>query len=364
MKIWLAFEEPKSVIMLRPLYNRLIKEHDVFITARDFDSTYYLLEQWGVPYIKTGAYGGGTLIGKLKAYAKHLMELINVVEKENPDFLFCITSPEAIRVAFGLQLPHVMFNDEPRSYGCCALTLPFVEKVVVPKAIPIEWYLDYGIKREKIVQFNGIDEVAWLNRDVFKPSKEPLKELSLDEGKYIICRTEPTKAVYLIDKMKPFETQLTKIIPRTLEISKDEYVYIIITRNEEQYNYLNKFFKKEIDTGIIRIYRGLANLQDLMYYSKMVWSGCGTMIRESALLGVPSISFWPMDTYPQELFLMQNGFPLKHVQELDEIIKTFRYFLEEYKRKDTFAEIDKLEDPVDIGYRLFRERIEQINKNK
>ena len=51
MKIWLDFCEPKSITMLRPLYEELIKDYEVFVTARDFDSTHFLLQKWGIPYI-------------------------------------------------------------------------------------------------------------------------------------------------------------------------------------------------------------------------------------------------------------------------------------------------------------------------
>ena len=80
MKIWLDFCEPKSITMLRPLYEELIKEHEVFITARDFDSTHFLLKKWGVPYIDAGSYGGGSLIGKLKSYNERMVELTEIVE--------------------------------------------------------------------------------------------------------------------------------------------------------------------------------------------------------------------------------------------------------------------------------------------
>ncbi len=352
MKIWLDFCEPKSITMLRPLYEELIKDHEVVITARDFDSTHFLLKKWGVPFIDAGSYGGGTLIGKLRSYTERLLELTNIVDEEKPDFLFCITSPEALRVAFGLQIPNIMFNDEPRSYGCSALTLPYVNKVIVPKPIPIEWYLEYGIKEEKIVRFNGIDEVAWLNRDVFHPSKEILHKYDLEEGKYVVCRTEPTKAGYLLDKMEPHETLLTKILTKTLSQIKDDLKYLIITRNEEQFNYLNKFFEKDVKKGNIHVHQGLDNLATIMYYSKMVLTGGGTMVRESALLGVPSIEFFPLQTYPQEQFLIDNGFPLKHTKTVSDTIKAFENYLS-YKRVNTFDQIDKLENPIKIGLREF-----------
>ncbi len=352
MKIWLDFCEPKSITMLRPLYEELIKEHEVFVTARNFDSTHFLLEKWGIPYVDAGSYGGGTLIGKLRSYTERLNDLITIVEKEEPDFLFCITSPEAIRVAFGLQLPNIMFNDEPRSYGCSALTLPYVNKVIVPKPIPIEWYLDYGIKEEKIIRFHGIDEVAWLNRDVFHPNPGILDQYGLEEGKYVVCRTEPTKAGYLLDKMQPHETLLTQILPETIPLAK-ELSYVIITRNEEQFTYLNTHFKDYVKKGVIQVHRGMDNLAAIMYFSKMVLTGGGTMVRESALLGVPSIEFFPLQTYPQEQFLIDNGFPLKHTKTVQETVKVFKQFLS-HKRTDTFDIIDGLENPITIGLEEFK----------
>lgn len=363
MKIWLDFCEPKSISMLRPLYNELIKEHDVFITARDFDSTFYLLDKWGVPYIKTGIYGGGALLSKLKSYSERLSRLINIIEGEKPNFLFCITSPEAIRIAFGLQLPHIMFNDEPRSFGCCSLTLPFVNQLIVPRCIPIEWFLKYGIKEEKIIRFNGIDEVGWLNREIFNPNDNILKKLNLEKEKYIVCRTEPTKAGYLINKMEPHETLLSEIIPKILKFTGSELKYLIITRNQEQFDYLNKHFKEPIKKDNVRIYRGISDMANVMYFSKMVLTGGGTMVRESALMGIPSIEFFPLKTYPQEQFLIKHGFPLKHTHNVEETVETFRDYLDNYVRKDTFIEIDKLENPIKIGIYEFNKKINPKTSN-
>ena len=150
MKIWLDFCEPKSVTMLRPLYEKLVEEYDVFITTRDFDSTHFLLNKWGVDYLPVGKYGDRTLEGKLLAYSERLSELTKIVIKEDPQFLFCITSPEAMRISFGLQIPNIMFNDEPRSFGPCTTTFPYVDQVIVPSCIPLEWYLNYGLKNKNL----------------------------------------------------------------------------------------------------------------------------------------------------------------------------------------------------------------------
>lgn len=354
MKVWLDFCEPKSVTMLRSLYERLMEDYEVLITARDFDSTFYLLNKWGVDYIPVGKYGGRYLIEKLRAYSDRLSMLIDIIHEKKPDFLFCITSPEALRISFGLQIPNIMFNDEPRSIGPCTTTFPYIDQIIAPKCIPIEWYLEYGLKKESIIRFNGIDEVGWLNN--FKPSKDVIKALNLEVENYVVCRTEPTKAGYLFDKMEPQDTQLTEIIPKLLKI-KPNLKYLILTRNEEQYESLKKIFKIEIDKDSIRIYSGLDQLAHIMYFSKLVITGGGTMVRESALLGVPSIEFFPLETYPQEQFLIDNGFPLKHFHNaIDSVTQAIEYIEGDYKI-DTFKKINELENPLEIGLDEFKKRI-------
>ncbi len=354
MKIWLDFCEPKSVTMLRPLYDKLQKKHDVFITARDFDSTIFLLEKWGIDYIPVGNYGGETLLGKLKAYAQRLKDLILIVEKHQPEFLFCITSPEAMRISFGLQIPNIMFNDEPRSYGPCSTTFPYINKLIVPYCIPLDWYLKYGLKRDKIIRFNGIDEVGWLSD--FVPNETVLDNLELSKVDYFVCRTEPTTAGYLINKMKKFETKLTKIIPRILSHLRD-ITAIIITRNNEQYDYLVKYFKVNPDRKRIRVFKHIDNLTQVMFFSKLVLSGGGTMVRESSLLGIPSIEFFPLETYPQEQFLIDNGFPLIHTHEEEECIKNAIDFITDGKKRDTLDIIKKLENPIDISIGEFTKQM-------
>ncbi|MFX1259278.1 MAG: DUF354 domain-containing protein [Promethearchaeota archaeon] len=354
MKIWLDFCEPKSVTMLRPLYEKLIGEYEIFITARDYDSTYYLLDNWGVDYIPVGKYGGNTLIGKLKAYSNRLSLLIQIVEKENPNFLFCITSPEALRISFGLQIPNIMFNDEPRSFGPCTTTFSYVDQLIVPRCIPLELYLDYNLKKEKIIRFYGIDEVGWLFD--FKSDIKVVKALNLEENQYVICRTEPTQAGYLADKMKPYETKLSDIVPSLLNLAPD-LKYLILTRNNEQYKYLNKIFKNEIKIDRIRVYKGLDKLAHIMFFSKLVLTGGGTMVRESALLGVPSIEFFPLETYPQEKFLITTGFPLKHFHQAEDCVNQAIEYIEGSYKIDTSQKIKNLENPIDIGLEEFRKRM-------
>lgn len=351
LKIWIDACEPKSVIMLKPLFEILKKNHEIYITSRDFDSTLYLLKKYKLPHNKAGKYGGSNLSGKLKAYIERLDKLFKITQKEKPDFLFCLASPEALRISYGLGIPNIIFNDEPRSRGVVSLTLSLADKVIVPKCIPLEWYLPY-IKNENLIRFNGIDEVGWLYD--FKPDESILKMFNLEKEDYIICRTEPTKAQYLAEKMKPHETQLSEIIPELAEHS--EIKFIVLTRYDEQYDYLKIQFKKFIERDRIRVIKALDQLAHLMFHARAVISGGGTMVRESALMGVPSIEYFPLETYPQELFLMENGFPLKHIKDTKLIIAEAFNYIEKSKKVNTSEKIRELENPIEIAIKEFNRK--------
>ena len=155
--------------------------------------------------------------------------------------------------------------------------------------------------------------------------------------------------------MKPYETQLTKILPELLD-QTEETKFLILTRNEEQFKFLKQFFNIYIKKDQIRVQRGISNLAHVMYFAKAVISGGGTMVRESALLGVPSIEFFPLETYPQEQFLIDNGFPLQHIKETKQILSTAKEFIIEDFKIDTKEKVSALENPIEIALREFNKR--------
>ncbi|MHA1717882.1 MAG: DUF354 domain-containing protein [Promethearchaeota archaeon] len=353
MKIWIDFNEPKCVVMLKGFVDRELNrgEHDFLFTARDFDSTLSLLDDWGISYHAVGRHGV-SLLEKLSCSAERVNELIPLVHDERPDVMFNLASPDGVRVAFGFQIPIVLFNDEPRSYATCKLTLPFANRVIVPRCIPVEWYMDhYVIDSKVLVRFNGIDEVAWVQG--FRPDRGFLSKLGLEAFNYVICRTEMTTASYLINDMRPHETLLSQILPSLLDNYRD-LKFLVLVRNEWQHESLREQFKVEIDDGRVLLFRGLSNLLHYEYHAKLVLSGGGTITRESPLLGTPSIEFFPGMTYPQERFLMENGFPLQHIKDVSEIFNSACQHLD---RKVNLAlkhrimqKVANLDNPVNVGY--------------
>ncbi len=184
---------------------------ELLITARDYDSTFQIMDDIGIEYFKIGKHGGEKLDEKLKTYINRLNDLLNPVVSFKPDFFITFSSVEGTRIAYGLKIPSIGYNDEPRNEPVCKLILPFLEKIITPACVPLEWYLKLGAVEEKLYRYNGIDEIGWLSE--YKPNPDVLEKFNLEKGKYVLIRSEPYFASYFIDKLKPEETLISEFFP-------------------------------------------------------------------------------------------------------------------------------------------------------
>ncbi|MBD3198322.1 MAG: DUF354 domain-containing protein [Candidatus Lokiarchaeota archaeon] len=326
-KIWIDLEQPKAAIMLNSLIKMFKSEEaEVMITARDYDSTYKLLEEKNIEFTKVGEHGGSKLETKLQTYIERLGGLFPLVKKFQPDYFVTFMSIEGIRIAYGLKIPSIGFNDEPRNIPVCKLMLPFIDHVITPQCIPKEWYIQLCAEARKITQYNGIDEIAWLSE--FTPNPKKLKSFDLEKNKYVIMRSEPSSACYFLDRLKPNETLLSEIFPPLFRRFPN-HKYLLLVRNQVQKDFLKKTLKKYQDKPNLIITQYLPHLDDLCFYSSLVISGGGTIVRESSLLNIPSIEFFPGETAPQEHFLINNGFPLEHIEGVDRITRRAINIIEE-----------------------------------
>ena len=66
-KIWIDIEEPKTAIMFYSLLKKFQREDaELLVTARDYDSTFQILDDLNINYQKVGKHGGEKLEDKLE----------------------------------------------------------------------------------------------------------------------------------------------------------------------------------------------------------------------------------------------------------------------------------------------------------
>jgi hypothetical protein len=363
-KIWIDVEQPKTGIMFNSLFKRFQTEGaELLITARDYDSTYKILDDNKVNYVKVGSHGGAKLVEKLHTYIDRLKDLLPLVENFKPDHFVTFSSIEGTRIAYGLGIPSIGINDEPRNVPVCKLLFPFLDKILTPECIPIESYIKYHADRERIIRYDGLDEIAWISEYEPNPNilHDYLGQFTLEKGKYIIMRSEPSLACYLIDKLNPEETLINRLFPPLFSKFPD-HKFLLLVRNKDQENFLRKELEQYVNNENVFITQYLPNIVDLCYYSALVISGGGTIVRESSLLSVPSIEYFPGDSAPQETFLLNSGFPLQHIREPDKIVNRAIQILEQGPSSSRFDmsfkdKISHFENPIEICFNLVKERL-------
>ncbi|MFX0034942.1 MAG: DUF354 domain-containing protein [Candidatus Hermodarchaeota archaeon] len=363
-RIWIDIEQPKTAIMFNSLIKRFENEQtELLITARDYDSTYKILDDFQVNYKQIGTHGGGRLENKLKTYINRLKHLFPLVVRFSPDYFVTFLSIEGTRIAYGLQIPSIGFNDEPRNIPVCKLIHPFINNIITPECIPKEWYIQLYADPEKIVSYNGLDEIAWLSEYI--PNPKILDKFGLERGEFLIIRSEPTHASYLIDKIKPEETKIIEFFPSIFK-EFPNYKYFLLVRSQKQEEFLLhklKDYKKEKN---IKVVQYLPNIVDLCFYGALIISGGGTIVRESSLLNVPSIEFFPGESAPQEKFLKENGFPLEHIKNSKYLIERAINLLNQGPSPDRFKissfkeKISQFENPIDICFNFVKANLKNV----
>ncbi len=302
-KIWIDILTPKQVMMFGRLAKELEKEHEVLITTREYKETNELLKLMKVEANCVGKHGGRTLEGKLNAGIERMNLLNELIQKEKPNVLVSLSSPEASRVAFGLKIPHACVNDIPEAEAVTRLTAPLASIIVAPKLIPKSAWQKYGVQKEKIVQYDALDPVAWLKD--FKPDKSVLDSLGIDKKKPIVTfRTEEIFAAYLSGKIGEGNSSLVLPIVNEL-MEKIDANFVVLPRYQEQEETISQLLN-----GRAFIPHHAIDGPSLLYYSDLFIGSGGTMTLEAALLGTPTISCRPFSTMYED-YAVKQGLVIK-----------------------------------------------------
>ena len=340
MNIWVEALTGKQALLFSFIAKFFMDRGDnVIITCREYDYTARIFFQRGLkPYV-LGRYGGGTLLGKIRASLDRQLRMLDIITEKNIDVHISFTSPDSCRVAYGLNIPIINLTDSPHSYIVNKLTIPLSRFLIIPHCIPKKEF-SHLIPLRNIYTFNGIFEVTWTKN--FSPDSRILDELNLDKYRYIVMRTEEKKASYY-KHMDSRPTLISIFIDKL--ISRERGLKIVIfPRYTDQKKYLIKKYGEKII-----IPERSVDTQSLAHYSLLVITGGSTFAQEAALQGIPSISYFPYHFYIEE-YIAKRGFPLFHYIDiinalkkmLDIISDPFKYHI------NTTRLLERMESPLEL----------------
>ena len=334
MKIWIDILTPKQLLFSEPIIEKLGQKHDILCTSREYNEVTKLAKIRHFDLIFVGKHGGGDKKSKLKASIERIEKLSKKINKFKPDVVISFGSPEAARISFGLGIKHIMFCDSPHANAVMRLTLPLIQKLLIPYVIPKKEFSKFGINEKNIVQYKAIDAVVTMQRKINQNITSPFKN---NNKKNILIRVEEEEASYT--------SKSSKIIPIIQKIAndyKDENI-IVLGRYTQQIINLQKIMGKKIKV-IKMSFDGKYLLNDTDVF---IGSG-GTMTAESALMGIPTISY---NAVPNiiENFLVKKSLVKRETnpKKVSNEIKRIFARKNDQNQKRAKKVVKQMEDPIE-----------------
>jgi uncharacterized protein len=314
MKIWYDACTGKHLRYGTAIARRLRRNgHEVFFTTRDHPDTIPLSRLLGEKPKVIGKYSPQSLYSRLEESANRVIQFSKMFESNIPDLAIAHQSVELCRTAFGLGIPIILTADTPHATAVNRLTIPFATTVIASNSIPKRLFKDYGARN--IVQFAGVDEVAWIKG--FSPSENRLKK------PLIVIRQMETRAAYAMNEFD-FAARAAE------KLSMMGNIFFLRRYNETC---------KEPDMK-----SRFVDSVNLVAQADLVVSAGGTLAREAALQGVPSIVISEIGKTYVNKYLSKQGFPL-FITRPRNLLKVAKRYIG--KRFSVKKKLDALENPVD-----------------
>jgi len=263
------------------MIKRMKKNHTILCTSRDYNQVTQLAKIRNLKLIIVGKHGGFKRHSKLNASLHRTKLLSTRIKKFSPDITISFCSPEAARVSYGLGVPHICFSDSPHATAVMKLSLPYADKLLIPWVIPKSDFKNMGIDPKNIIQYKSIDAAQITKRKVFLTCGTGINSR---HWKTILIRTPEDEAAY--------SSKQSDVVNIIKKIEKDFLGchITVLTRYKKQAGLLKKKFSKSAQSKFQIVSKVVDGEKMLLDSDVFVGSG-GTMTAESALLGVPTISY-------------------------------------------------------------------------
>lgn len=342
MKIWIDILTPKQLLFSEPMIEKLRKKHNVLCTSRSYDEVSKLAKIRNFDLVCVGKHGGSEKYGKLEASINRMKKLSLLIDKFSPELAISFCSPEAARISFGMGIKHIAFCDSPHANAVMKLTLPLIQKLLIPWIIPKKEFSKYGIDTKNIIPYKAIDAYVTIKRSVNQKDSLPFKN---NHKKNILIRVEEEQASY---------TQKSRvIIPIIKEIVNefDGENIVILGRYSEQIKKLRKLFGKKA-----KILKMSFDGKYLLDNTHIFLGSGGTMTAESALLGVPTISYNAVPNIVEK-YLVRNNLVKRETnpKKINKIIKKILESSDTDYRKRARKILNSMEDPIQKLIQVIRE---------
>jgi uncharacterized protein len=312
MRIWFDISNSPQVLMFKDLMEDLkLKGHEILITSRPLANTIELLNQNEIDHTSIGVHYGKSTIKKLLGYPIRIYHLWNFLKEKKIDLAVSQSSFYSPLVAYILGIPSIYTNDNEHAVGNIPAFL-FANRIFVPESFVFSKVGLLNIIQKKVKRYPGIKEGIYLWRNSEKINQK--KNRSTSGIQRIYVRPEPSTAQYYSGG--------TNFLDEFLNQAKSVYPITLLPRNSEQVqHYLTEGFRG------IKVALHPLSFQEITNDCLLFIGAGGSMTREMAMVGIPTISVYQDDLLEVDKLLI-NSHQMLHKKKLilDDIEASINYF--------------------------------------
>ncbi len=311
MRVWIDLSNSPHPLLFAPVARRLEElGHEVLVTARDAAQTLELaLERWP----EAVAVGGPSPKGrraKAQAIVARARDLRRFARRTGPDVALSHNSYAQIAAARSLGVPAVTAMDyehQPANHVAFRLA----DRILLPAALPAEAVRRQGATTEKVERYDGLKEELYVGD--FEPDPDILAKVGAerrDGEAVVVMRAPPSRAVYHRFDNPVFDAILDEVRRR------NDARCVVLTRHPEQRDALEALASPNVVVPDRAV-----DARSLMYAADLVVGAGGTMTREAAIMGLPTVSVFAGRPPHVDLWLERRGLLCRaaHAEELGPI---------------------------------------------
>ena len=295
MNIWFDISNSPHINMFYALISQLEHEgHTIFITSRPLANTLALLDQKGMTHHVVGKHYGKHMLGKIVGYPIRVFQLWHYLKDKQIDLAVSQSSFHSPLVAQLLGVPSIYTNDNEHALG----NLPSffsATKILLPERFILTGLSKASIIRKKVSYYPGVKEGIYLWR-MSKSNK--LRDISTKPSHLkLYIRPEPSTAQYYNGKQNFLDDLIN-------ELSTHFNIFILPRSQEQAHHYLSKAFKN------ISVAEKPISFEDIANDCDLFIGAGGSMTRELAMIGIPTISVYQGELLEVDKLLIEHDLML------------------------------------------------------
>lgn len=269
----------------------LRRAHEFIITARPLANTLQLLELHGLVHTVVGKHYGAARLAKAYGYPVRVCQLWSFLKGRRIDVAVSQSSFHSPVVARLLGVRSVYMNDNEHALGNVPSFLA-ASTILVPECLSQDNLRRQYASPRKVRRYPGVKEGVYLHR--MEPLLREARRARNGARRSVYVRPEPSSAQYY--------KGATNFLDELLLGLRDKANVTLLPRDREQARrYADPRFNG------ISVLSGVLDIAQIAPECDLFIGAGGTMTREMAVLGVPTISVYQEKLLDVDRYLLARG---------------------------------------------------------